>query len=586
MNVALSQRMPDPVRVPRSWITFTGVALAIAILHWAQEILVPFAFAILLAFVLAPVVAVLQRWVGRVAAVLGAVTLSVVGLVLLGWLVTQQLGSLAGDIPAYQQNLREKVRDIRGYSEGGVLDKLQNAAGRIAFELGLARSEPTGPPAAVVEAEPGLTPFDTASDLLGRLGVAGLIVALVIFILLEREQLRARLIRLFGHGRLVATTRAFDEAGWRVSHYLLAQSLVNVVFGVSVGLGMYLIGMPYPLLWATLGGVARYVPYIGPTIAAALPLLVSLALVGWTKPLLVLGLFVALELFTNLVLETALYAGVAGISQVALLVSVAFWAWLWGPLGVLLATPLTVCLGVMGKHVPGLGFISTLVSDEPVLDPDINYYQRLLASDKAEAIEILERYVKDQPPESAYDAIMVRALNYAERDRIEERLTVEEERELIETTRELLDDAPVRAKLLEAKPATDEGVRPLRVFAVPANGEGDAVALRMLADLLAPTAISLDVQAVAMLASEVLEMAQREAQCAVLIVDLPPSPPSRSRYIAKRLRAQAPDLPILVARWAPPELADENADALLAVGATRVASTLLETRDQLLSLCR
>jgi predicted PurR-regulated permease PerM len=581
--------MADSVRIPRPWFTFTGCALVIAILYWAQVILVPIAFAVLMAFVLAPVVTALQRWVGRVPAVLATVTLSCVGLALMGWLVTQQLASLVGEIPAYQHNIHQKIRDIRGFSEGGVLDKLRNATENIAIELGMAQPPP-GPGAApaVVSTEPapGEANLEAAQELLERLATAGLVIALVIFMLLERERLRGRLVRLFGHGRLVATTRAFDEAGWRVSRYLLAQSLVNVMFGVSVGIGMYLIGMPYPLLWATLAGVARYVPYVGPTVAAVVPVLVSLALSGWTKPLLVLCLFTALELITNLVFETAVYAGVAGISQVALLIGVAFWGWLWGPFGVLLATPLTVCLGVMGKHVPGLGFVSTLISDEPVLDPDITYYQRLLAGDKAEAIEIVERYVDDQPPESAYDAIMVRALNYVERDRIEERLTAEEEREVIETTRELLEDAPVRAKLCEGKEQADGVAQRLRVLAVPANGEGDAVALTMLADLLAHTPISLDVQTASMLMSEILEMAQREPQCAVLIADLPPSAPSKSRYLAKRLRARAPDLPILVGRWAPPELADENGDALLAVGATRVASTLLESRDQLLSLCR
>jgi hypothetical protein len=388
----------------------------------------------------------------------------------------------SGEIPAYQQNIHQKIRDIRGFSEGGVLDDLRIASEKIAIELGLAQPppDPNAAPPPVVSADPanGRANLDTARRLLERLAAAGLVVALVIFMLLEREPLRGRLVRLFGHGRLVATTRAFDEAGWRVSRYLLAQSLVNVMFGVSVGIGMYLIGMPYPLLWATLAGVARYVPYVGATVAAVVPLLVSLSLSGWTKPFLVLGLFTVLELITNLVFETAVYAGVAGISQVALLVGVAFWGWLWGPFGILLATPLTVCLGVMGKHVPGLGFVSTLISDEPVLDPDITYYQRLLANDKAEAIEIVERFVDDHPPETVYDAIMVRALNYAERDRIEERLTAEEEREVIETTRELLDDTPLRAKLSEAHADEDgEGavrVEPLRVLAVPANGEGDA----------------------------------------------------------------------------------------------------------------
>jgi predicted PurR-regulated permease PerM len=579
--------MADLVRVPRSWFTFTGCALAIVILYWAQLILVPIAFAVLMAFVLAPVVSALQRWIGRVPAVLATVTLSFVGLALVGWLVTQQLASLAGVIPAYQQNIHQKIRDIRGFSEGGVLEKLRDASERVAIELGMARPDPgSDPPVVSPEPAAGLGNLGAARTFLERLAAAGLVVALVIFILLERERLRGRLIRLFGHVRVVATTRALDEAGWRVSRYLLAQSLVNVMFGVSVGIGMFLIGMPYPLLWATLAGVARYVPYVGATVAAVVPLLVSLALSGWTQPLLVLALFAVLELITNLVFETYVYAGVAGISQVALLIGVAFWGWVWGPFGILLATPLTVCLGVMGKHVPGLGFFSTLISDEPVLEPDLAYYQRLLAGDKAEAIEIVERYADEHPPESAYDAIMLRALNYAERDRIEERLTAEEERGLIETTRELLEDAPVRAKMSEVNEDVEGAVEPLRVLAVPAHGECDVVALSMLADLLAHTPVTLDLQAADMLTSEILEVAERESYCAVLIADLPPSAPSKSRYIAKRLRARAPDLPILVGRWGPRELADENEDGLLAVGVTRVASALVATRDQLLSLYR
>jgi len=576
--------MVDAIRIPRPWFTFTGCALVIAVLHWAQVILVPIAFAVLLAFVLAPVVTKLQQWIGRIPAVLTAVVLSCAGLALVGWLVTQQLASLVGELPAYQQNIHQKIRDIRGFGEGGVLEKLQQASERIGAELGVP-SDPAAPPP-VVEPQTAADRLDTVRTLLERLAAAGLVVALVIFMLLERERLRARLIRLFGHGRLVATTRAFDEAGWRVSRYLLAQSVVNVMFGASVGIGMFLIGMPFPLLWATLAGVARYVPYIGAAVAASIPLLVSLALSGWTQPLLVIALFAVLELITNLVFETAVYAGVAGISQVALLIGVAFWGWLWGAPGVLLATPLTVCLGVMGKHVPGLGFVSTLISDEPELESDLTYYQRLLAGDKAEAIEIIERYAEDRPPESAYDEIMLRALNYAERDRIEERLTADEEREVIEATRELMAQTPVRTKTIDLEQDSEARREPLRVLAIPANGEGDVAALLMLADLLRGAPISLDLQPGNLLTSEILETVQSEAYCAVCIADLPPSPPAKSRYIAKRLRALAPDLPILVGRWAPPALADENADALLAVGATRVASTLLESRDQLVGLCR
>ena len=183
-------------------------------------------------------------------------------------------------------------------------------------------------------------------------------MVLVIFMLLERRDLRDRLLGLFGHGRLALTTKAIDEAGTRVSRQLLMQSLVNAIYGIAAGVGLYFLGVPYPLLWASLGAALRFIPYVGPVLGAGAPILVALAaLEGWTRPLEVIALFVVLELFTNLVLETVLYAGAAGVSQVALLVSVAFWTWLWGPLGLLMATPLTVCLVVLGKHVPGLEFM-------------------------------------------------------------------------------------------------------------------------------------------------------------------------------------------------------------------------------------
>lgn len=578
--------MTDTLRVPQAWLTFTGCALATAILYWAQAVIVPVAFATLMAFLLTPVVTALQRSIGRVPSVIAVVALAFAAFGLLAWLVTQQLGGLLVDLPTYQQNIEQKIRDVRGAGTGSPLAKLQDSVHELQREIDPEHQPGRAARPLVVSPEPSdrLWGFPAQiGPVIGSLATAGLVVALVIFMLLEREALRNRLIRLFGHRRLVMTTRALDEAGSRVSRYLLMQSIVNALFGTTAGIGLYLIGMPYPLLWGALAGALRYIPYVGPTVGVLAPLLVALALEGWIRPVLVLALFIALELITNLALEVVVYAGVAGISQVALLVAVAFWAWLWGPLGILMATPLTVCLAVMGKYVPGLEFVSTLISDEPVLAPDVSYYQRLLAGDQAEAIEIAERHAHgDAPAESTYDAIMLPALTYAERDRIQGRLSVEEERAVIEATRELLADAPVR----EAQRRAPENRVPaaVRVLGVAADGEGDVVALRMLADLLEGTPIALELQPGPMLTSEVVEAVQREAYRAVCIADLPPSPPSKSRSIAKRLRAVAPDLPIEVGRWAPAPLADDSDEALRASGATHVSVSLVQTRDYLRGL--
>src|SRR5512134_617591 len=299
---------------------------------------------------------------------------------------------------------------------------------------------------------------------------------MVIFMLLERRDLRDRLIGLIGQGQLATTTKAFDEAGSRVSRQLLMQSLVSLLYGIAVFVGLYFLHVPYPLVWATLGAALRFVPYVGPVLGAGAPILVSLAaLQGWTGPLSVVALFVGLELFTNLVLETVLYAGAAGVSQVALLVSVAFWTWMWGPLGLLMATPLTVCIVVLGKHVPGLEFIGLLMADTPALSPEYGYYQRLLARDQSEAADLIERCIKAGPPRSVYDALLLPALNYAERDRLEQRLSPEEETVVIDATRELASDAAESIRRLnpEAPDAPDRAPlprrEPLRVLGYATN---------------------------------------------------------------------------------------------------------------------
>src|SRR4029453_14265547 len=383
--------MPDA----RRWFTFAGGVLIVAVLYWAQVVIVPVAVALLLTFVLSPAVVPLQRRLGGgVVAVLLVVVLTVGSLGVGGWAVTTQLRSLVQQLPTYQQNVRQKIRDVRWLGHGQVMDTVQATVEDIQSEI--AKGEPTGTTAKpiVVEATPmaSLWGLPTAvGPWLEPFATAALVMVLVIFMLLEHQDLRNRLINLFGHRHLTVTTRAFDEAGRRVSRYLVAQALINLFVGICVGVGLYLIGVPYPILWAALAAILRFVPYFGPWIAAIAPILVSLAAFdGWTRPVLVLALYVGLEFFTNFVVESFFYAGAAGVSQVGLLVAVAFWTWLWGPLGLLMATPLTVCLVVIGKYVPGVDFVATLMADTVNLESDVSYYQRLLAGDHAEAAELLE----------------------------------------------------------------------------------------------------------------------------------------------------------------------------------------------------
>ncbi len=587
--------MDDTARIVKPWVTFAGCVLVVVVLYWAQAIFVPFALAILLTFVLAPPVTALERWVGRVAAVLVIVTLVFTVLGLAGWGVARQMQHLAGDLPAYRDNIRTKIEDVRGAGKGGAVEKLQETIEGIKTDLtesDLPR-RPAARPVVAAAADPGssgfgwLAHFGWLGPVVGPVGTAGLVLVMVIFMLLERRDLRDRLIGLFGHGRLAITTKAIDEAGTRVSRHLLLQSLINLVYGIAAGVGLYVLGVPYPLLWAALGAALRFIPYVGPLLAAGAPIVVSLAaLEGWIGPLEVLALFVALELFTNLVLETVLSAGAAGVSQVALLMSVAFWTWLWGPLGLLMATPLTVCFVVLGKHVPGLEFVGTLMADTPALAPEHGYYQRLLARDHGEAADLIDRHITTEAPRSVYDVLLLPALNYAERDRLEERLSADEETAVIEATRELLADAAASIRAQQAAIASPPDAppyaaprEPLRVLGYPANGVADELALAMLAGVLDDLPIVVEITNARMVASELVGLVRERGVSVVCLADLPPSPSSKTRYFVKRLRAALPELRILVGRWAPPALADDSTQALRDAGADHVASTLAQTRE-------
>jgi len=293
-------------------------------------------------------------------------------------------------------------------------------------------------------------------------------------------------------------------------------------------------------------------------------------------------------LFTNFVLETVLYAGAAGVSQVALLAAVAFWTWLWGPLGLLMATPLTVCFVVLGKHVPGLEVIGTLMADTPALAPEHGYYQRLLARDQAEAADLIERHIKTEAARSVYDALLLPALNYAERDRLEARLSVDEETAIVDATRELLSDAAEAIRRVTPPPPAppddpplSEPRKPLRVLGLAINGVADELALGMLVHLVDDLPIAVDITAARMQASELVSLVKEREFSVVCFADLPPSPPSKTRYLVKRLRAALPEVRILVGRWAPPALADESTQVLREAGANHVGATLVETREYL-----
>jgi hypothetical protein len=383
---------------------------------------------------------------------------------------------------------------------------------------------------------------------------------------------------------MTATTRALDEAGERISRYLLVQSIINGSFGVAVGLGLYLIGVPYAVTWGSLAAALRFIPYLGAFVAMLLPLALSLAVFpGWLQPALVVGLFLVLELITGSVMEPWLYGQSAGVSQVALLIALTFWAWLWGPVGLLMATPLTVCLIVLGKHLPALGFIVVLMGDRPVIETKARYYQRLLARDQDEAIDIVEAYVNTDGRESVYDTLLLPALYYAKQDRDRGLLSEDDAQFVGQATRDILDvlahdDAAPSKRDLGDHPGTDTRIL---IVGCPAQDEADVLALEMVRHLLNPARYRMEMSRAGMLVSEVLAELDLHRPALLCIGAMAPGSLSQARHLCKRLRAQYPELEIVVGRWGLHDEKDADREHLLAAGADRVETTVLDTQRTL-----
>jgi predicted PurR-regulated permease PerM len=561
-----------------------GVLMTVGALRLGREFLIPLAVAGLLTFLLNPIVRVFERRLPRAAAVLLVVILSFSLLGGFTWALGLQAASLGENIPTYRDHLKHKIAEIRGASRGNVIEKVQSATKEVVDELQKEEKpvKPTDKPVPVV-VKPAPAAFWQRPALLEALGNVGLVLVLVVFMLLERMPLRDRVIRLIGVGRIATTTKAMDEAAQRITNYLTRQTLVNGTFGLGVALGALLIGLPYAFLWGALAGVLRFIPYVGPWAAALIVSLVGLAVFdGWLQPVLVIVLFVALELFTSFVLETYLYSQSAGVSQVALLVAVAFWTWVWGPVGLALATPLTVCLVVLAKYLPDLEIVTVLMSSESVMDPARSYYQRLVARDESEAATLVQDYVASSAGQGVYDEIFVPALNHAQHDHARGRITDDDARFVEQATRQLVEELDF------ARPPAEPVARPAAsVLGLPAHEEADEIALLMLRELLDPARFTVDVASPDLLVSEVLDVVETHTPAAVLIGALAGAGAAHGlhlRYLCKRLRARFPELSILVGWWGADGGDQAARDAMVAAGADRVTTSLADAAAQLQEL--
>ncbi|TWU14503.1 AI-2 transport protein TqsA [Symmachiella macrocystis] len=591
--------------------TLLILAFVIASLYLAKEILLPLSLAILLSFVLTPLVSRLERLrLGRIPSVVIVCAFAFSAIGGAGWLATNQLIELSMRLPDYKDNLIDKIHNLQS-GTGEKLEKAKQALEDIGTELSEGgnaadeekdAAETADPPALqrnllgwlrpqkqgdgsaenpvevkVVSLPPSpLNQIQTwLGPLVAPLSTAGIVVVLVVFILVKREDLRNRVIQLVGTSNLYATTEAIEDATDRLSRYLRMQLLINIIYGVVVAVTLMFLGVPNAILWGVMGTMLRFLPYIGPWISAVMPIALTMAISdGWTLPLMTIGLFVSLELVVNNVLEPWLYGSSIGVSSLGVILAAIFWTWLWGPVGLVLAMPLTVCLVVLGKYVPQLGFLPLLLGDRTALEPYEQLYQRLLTAEDYEANELAEEYLKDASVTEFYDDVLMPALQLAEQDRHADLLSEQQETVVNDSARELVEELGER---LQQKEQPEDGAgapdEKGHVLCIPVRDQADETVALMTGQLLRSEGCRVDVGSINMLAGEAINLIEtQQCQIAILIL-LPPLGARKGRYLCKRLSQQYPDLHIVVALMHG-EKYGKSKQRLLNVGADVVATNL------------
>ncbi len=605
-------------------------AVIIAALYLAREVLIPITLAVLLTFVLSPVVALLRHiHVPRVPAVLLAVVFAIGIIVSLGSAIGMQVASLASDLPLYASTIEKKVGTVRSFVTNNVED-LVNRLGRGIKQANTGQGVTPNPasnapegtvqkPIPVEVQQPSPAPLEIARQILAPvltpLEDLLIVIIVAIFVLLQKDDLRDRLIRLFGSSDLHRTTAAMDDAAHRLSRYFLSQFCINAVFGLIIGTGLFLIGVPSPVLWGILGALLRFVPYIGSFISGVLPTMLAAGVSpGWGLGIETAALFVIVETITGQFVEPMVYGHSTGLSPAAVVVAAIFWTWIWGPIGLILSTPLTLCLVVLGRYVDRLEFLDVILGDRPALTPVENFYQRMLAGDTDEAQDQAEHLLKERSLSSYYDEVVLRGLQLAASD-VERGVLAEDQIERIQQAVRALvadlgshgdaDPHPADAAAAEAESSAGEKALPKHaapnavlltpdqlapgwrseapVLCIAGRGSLDEAASCMLAQLLGKHGLGARVTPFEAASRDRINTLDVEGVAMVCISYLDLSgAPSHLRYLVRRIRRRIPHVPILVGLWPAEDamLKDEQMHAQL--GATYYTSSLHEAVDDCL----
>jgi predicted PurR-regulated permease PerM len=547
------------------------VTVVVVILSQARPVLMPVAFAAFLAFILTPPMKWLQHRISRIPALITVMLLAVAVLGSAGYVLTSQLNDLTAQVGTYAEAMRRKVSALQD-TRSKPLARVDAMLGRITGEPER-RSDPDLVKVHVVEAQvpPATHLWSLVNPLAEPLVTVFFVLVLCLFILGQRDDLRNRLIRLMGTANVTLTTRALDDGAQRITRLLLSQSLINGAFGALVGGGLYLIGIPYAALWGAVAALARFIPYLGAMASMLLPAALAFAIFpGWSQALLTVGLFLVLDVAAAYAVEPLLIGRRTGVSSIALLISALFWTWLWGPMGLALATPITVTLAVLGRHVPDLQFMAVLLGDAQVIGTEISFYQRLLARDDDEAGEIARAHQAALGAIGVMDAILIPTLVLAARDEARREITSGDEAFVVAGTRDVFEQLRREAKQV---PLTT----PMRAIGIAAHRAQGELLLEMLAAQLAPAHGSLEILPPSTTVPQALARVAQLGHGVVCLASVPPDGGPFARELCHQLKARLPKLTVVAFRPDQPGVeATRAVQRLKESGADLVVSSLAE----------
>ena len=554
---------------------FLVLALTVITLFFARDLLIPLAFALTLAFLLAPAVSRLEA--RRVPRVLAVAITGIIALIIIcgvGYVVVRQLLYVARDLPAYRLNIKQKMAAVHSPAAQS-FERAFTAVQDISGDL-TATADATAPKAPQTPAQvqpvriidPDRTQLQSAADLLMRflrpIGVFGVIIIFTIYLLMKREDLRHRILLLAGMGHISIMTQALQDAATRISQYLIFQAAVNAAYGILFGFGLFLIGVPYATLWGVIAAILRVIPYVGTATSVVLPLIVSVAISSsWAPPLEIVGLFFILELTSTNFVEPWLFSSRTGISSLALLAMAIFWALLWGWPGLILSAPLTVCMVVLGRYVPQMSFLHTLLGTDAELSAEALFYERLLAMDQKEAHAVATRFLEENSLTELYDRVLIPALALVEQDRHQGNL--DEARcnffflSIAELIAELADYPQKQTDTSSPYPSRRSMKKDFAVVCISASDQADDLTTQMLVQLMERASCQ-TLHLRSSVASEILDSLAHETNTVIFISALPPFAFSQARTICQRVRAHLPHNRIVIGLWNPAEDPDQAHD--------------------------